>query len=106
MKTWLRKYEWTIYAACADSDLHTAEYLAPDPPRVELDEESLKTAVDICRECKVRPECIEWAIKEKACAVMVAGVYLPDPVFKKELRLAYQHLQKLLPVERKNRGDL
>lgn len=113
MKTWRRKYEWTAYAACVDSTLHTAEYFAPeldnsglDTPAFELSDRDLESAAEVCRVCRVRPECIEWAVREKACSVVVAGTYLPDPIFKRELRVAYHKLQKSLPAEREKRGDV
>lgn len=110
MKTWRKKYEWTSYAACADNPLHTAEMVtgedleAQDEPGVTLTD--ISEAQKVCQECRVRPECIEWAIREKACAVVVAGKYLPDPFFKKELRAAYNELQKSLPSELEKRGEV
>ena len=96
MKTWLRKDEWVDLAVCGESTVHTME----NP--TELDHLDAKL---ICDECLVRPECIEWAIREKACSVFVAGVYLPDPQYKRELKLLYNHLLKSLPAERELRGD-
>ena len=111
MKTWHKKYEWTAYAACSDNPLHTAEYGceltddAMDVAGFEMTEVGLRNAYRVCLGCEVRPECIEWALREKACAVVVAGVYLPDPGNKKELRAAYSELLKSLPGERERRGD-
>lgn len=110
MKTWRKKYEWTSYAACADNPLHTAEMPAgedsdaQDQPGMVIDD--ISEAQKVCDKCKVRPECIEWAIRENACAVVVAGRYLPDPFFKKNLRAAYNELQKALPGELKKRGEV
>ena len=95
MKTWKRKYEWMQLAVCAGSDLHTAE---------TLNAEQLEEATKMCDSCKVRPECMEWALKENACSVFVAGVSLPDPAFKRELRSAYAFLKRSLPKEREARG--
>lgn len=97
MKTWRRKYEWVQYALCAGSELHTGEDLTP---------EELVEAQRICAGCLVRPECMEWAVQEKACSVVVAGVLLPDPVFKRELRVAYNDLKKSIPGEKQVRGDV
>jgi len=96
MKTWLRKDEWMDLAMCAESAVHTME----NP--TELDNSD---ATSICDECLVRPECIEWAIRERACSVFVAGVYLPDPQYKRELKLLYNYLSNSLPAERELRGD-
>lgn len=96
MKTWLRKYEWVQYAMCVDSPLHTAE---------ELSDDELDAAAAICANCRVRPECMEWAVREKACSVVVAGVFLPDPMYRKELRAAYSELRRNLPAEFLARGS-
>ena len=96
MKTWLWKDEWVDLARCAESAVHTVE----NP--TELDHADARA---ICDECLVRPECIEWAIREKACSVFVAGVYLPDPQYKRELKLVYSQLSRSLPAERDLRGD-
>lgn len=96
MKTWLRKYEWVQYALCVDSSIHTAEALTD----AEVD-----AAAAICSACRVRPECMEWAVREKACSVVVAGVYLPDPMYRKELRAAYAELRRNLPAEFEARGS-
>jgi hypothetical protein len=96
MKIWLRKDEWVELALCEGSGVHTME----NP--TELDKSDAKL---ICDECLVRPECIEWAVREKACSVFVAGVYLPDPMNKRDLKLVYSQLSKSLPAERELRGD-
>lgn len=96
MKMWTRRDEWIDLALCVDSDVHTAE----DP-----DDQDIAAAAAICGQCLVRPECIEWAIRESACAVFVAGTYVPDPQFKKDLRAVYAALKQSLPQERKERGD-
>lgn len=111
MKTWRKKYEWTIYSACANSELHTAEYNVGDisdpcdQPGNLLNESEFERAVALCGSCRVRPECIEWALSEKACGVIVAGLHLPDPFCKKELKEAYAKLRELLPSEKVNRGE-
>lgn len=101
MKTWLKKYEWTSYAACADNDLHTAEY----DDQFQLNP-LFQQAKKVCSLCTVRPECIKWALREKACGVVVAGTYLPDPIYKKELKAAYSELQKSVMFEEKIRGEV
>jgi hypothetical protein len=83
-------------ARCGDSGLHTGE---------DLTDAELAAAAAICEECEVRPECIEWALAEKPCAVIVAGRYLPDPVFKPELRRAFSFLKQSLPAEKLARGE-
>jgi hypothetical protein len=97
MKTWLRRDEWMYLAACWESEVHTAE----DPSPSDCDE-----AEAICGGCRVRPECIQWAIRDRASSVFVAGIYLPDPQFKRELRLAYKYLQGSLDQEFANRKDV
>ena len=96
MKTWHRKDEWVELASCGDSAIHTMEN--PD----EMDRIEAET---ICGECIVRPECIQWAIMERACSVFVAGIYLPDPANKRELKLLYSQLEKSLPAERALIGE-
>jgi hypothetical protein len=111
MKTWLKKYEWMIYAACVDNPIHTAEMGTPiggdgdwsDIPGFLAD---ISEAQEVCDSCIVRPECIEWALSDNASGVVVAGVYLPDPANKKELRNAHAELRKSLPLERERRGDV
>lgn len=115
MKRWYRKYEWMSLAACAGSELHTAEsriHSYPDrpPPFEDWDDTpgilgDIHAAREICDGCTVRPECIEWALRENACGVMVAGVQLPDPVYKKELAEAYCQLKDTLSDERERRAD-
>lgn len=97
MKTWRRKYEWVQYAPCEGSELHTGE---------NLTDEQVSQAARICFECRVRPECMEWAVEEKASAVIVAGVLLPDPMFKRDLRVMYANFRKQIPEEKTLRGDL
>lgn len=95
MKTWTRRYEWVNFINCADSPLHTTDNLTP---------EEVAQAAEVCSTCQTRPECIEWALRDKACAVMVAGTYLPDPMFKRELRAAHNHLRNSLASEYEARG--
>lgn len=83
-------------ASCVDSDLHTMDDPAPT---------DIAAAEAICGQCLVRPECIEWAVRESACSVFVAGQYLPDPKFKKELRAMYAQLVNSLPEEKRLRGN-
>jgi hypothetical protein len=97
MKTWHRKDEWVELARCGDSAIHTME---------NPDEMDRLEAEAICGECIVRPECIQWAIKERACSVFVAGIYLPDPANKRELKLLYSQLEKSLPAERELIGEI
>lgn len=94
MKTWRRRYEWVQFANCGGSELHTGE---------NLNIGQVNAASKLCSDCRVRPECIEWAIREKVSTVVVAGVYLPDPIFKRELREAYIRLNESIPLEIKNR---
>jgi len=97
MKKWHRQFEWIELAICGGSTLHTMEN-PTDADRLE--------AEIFCGECVVRPECIQWAIREKACSVFVAGVYLPDPANKRELKLIYSELEKSLPAERALIGEI
>lgn len=59
----------------------------------------------ICSQCRVRPECIEWALQQRASAVIVAGAILPDPHFKKSLRSIHRYLRERLPYEHEARGE-
>lgn len=96
MKRWMRRDEWMDLAMCGDSEVHTTE----NPTELDIHEAS-----HICDGCLVRPECIEWAIRERACSVFVAGTYLPDPGMKRELKFTYSMLQESLAEERKSRGS-
>jgi hypothetical protein len=87
--------EWTELAACGGVDAHTAE---------NPDAEQLAEAKRVCGGCLVRPECIQWALREKACSVFVAGIYLPDPKYKRELKVLYSHLESSLTRELDLRG--
>lgn len=95
MKRWVRKDEWMELAACGGSEVHTAD----DP-----DEQQLAEAILVCAGCRVRPECIEWAVSDRACGVVVAGTYLPDPKLRRELKLLYIQLGSSLAGERELRG--
>jgi hypothetical protein len=97
MKKWQRKDEWVELARCGDSAIHTME----NPTDIDQLEAEI-----ICGECLVRPECIEWAVREKACSVFVAGIYLPDPANKRELRLLYNQLEKSITAERALIGEI
>lgn len=97
MKKWHRQDEWVELSRCGDSAIHTME----NP--TEMDH--LEAEV-ICGECLVRPECIQWAVRERACSVFVAGVYLPDPANKRELKLIYSRLEKSIPAERALIGEI
>lgn len=95
MKRWRKKDEWMDLAYCGGSLLHTVDDPTPD---------EAAEAKSVCSSCPVRPECIEWALETSACSVFVAGTYLPDPCFKKELRQAFSRLRAELPAERKRSG--
>ncbi len=96
MKLWKRADEWVAYARCGGDERFTAE---------ELDDDTSAELYAICADCRVRPECIAMALKQKACSVMVAGVYLPDPIFKTELKAIYTELRESLPNELEERGE-
>lgn len=96
MKRWRKADEWVAYALCGGNDLFTAE---------ELTDSEMVAVQKICGDCLVRPECIEWALREAACSVVVAGIPLPDPGMKKDLKKIYHRLEDSLPQERAVRGE-
>lgn len=97
MKTWHTRWEWMGLANCWGSAAHTAENPTDD---------QLAHAAALCGECVVRPECLQEALRTKANSVVVAGVYLPDPIHKEELKLMYQQLKDSLPRELEARGEI
>jgi len=96
-KTWLKRDAWVQLALCWGSDAHTAE----DP-----DDEQLAYAAAVCGDCPVRYECAKYAVETKMCSVVIAGVYLPDPIHKEELRMKWKQLQDSLPDELEARGEI
>lgn len=116
-KMWTRKGEWVSYASCGGGrDIFTTETLTDD----EI-EEVQRT----CGICRVRPECIQTALDEKWCSVIVAGIPLPGPPalpgpaprgpdarpapvdvsHEKQLYATYDHLRATLPAELEARGE-
>ena len=101
MKKWRKKYEWMLYASCVSDPRHTGELDIGlgDTPRAPLTVQDLRGAARVCAGCGVRRECMRWALDENCCAVVVAGVYLPDPALKGMLRKSRSTLRKLLAEE-------
>lgn len=96
MKMWRKRDEWVTYAACAGDGRFTADALnGNDAQQVR----------EICAGCRVRPECIQWALDERVSAVVVAGTLLPDPKHKRALRRIYAELRHRLPFELEARGE-
>ncbi|WP_411828816.1 WhiB family transcriptional regulator [Mycobacterium intracellulare] len=96
IRLWDTATEWRGYANCRGDERFTAERLtAQDIVEVQ----------QICGQCRVRPECIEWALQQRASAVIVAGAIMPDPQFKKSLRRVHRFLRDRLPYEREARGE-
>jgi hypothetical protein len=105
MKLWHRNNEWTSYASCRGSIDHTI------PPTRDPDEQDRPVAnrgkvVDICGSCRVRPECIKWALKPgpaQPVDVWVAGRFIP--MNKRQARKVRQQLADSLEGEFEARGD-
>lgn len=105
MKLWTTASEWTKYANCGGSLDHSI------PPERPEDEAGLPVADPavvraICAECRVRPECIRWAVKpgaDQPVDVWVAGKYIP--VNKRGARKMRQELAGSLEREYVARGD-
>lgn len=96
MKTWRTKHEWMNLCNCAHDVRFTAE---------KLTVQDYNEVREICRDCVVRPECMQWAIREQACSVVVAGVMLPDPAAKRTLRRTYRAFAQAIPRELEARGE-
>lgn len=97
MKIWLRKAEWVDLAACLEDNRFIAERLCPA---------DAQEVAQICSGCPVRAECMEWAVENQACSVVVAGIRLPDPSQKRTLRRVYKHFGRAIPAEKAERGDI
>lgn len=91
LKTWLTDQDWYFEAMCGGNLLHTME----DPSEDDREE-----AFRICDSCPVRVECIEAALREQWVSVFCAGVYIPDPKHKAEVRKVWKLLEHMLPGER------
>lgn len=98
MKRWKTRFEWMVYARCVENPDHTSE-CAPDSPEAAA-------AAEVCAECQVRPECISWALENQFCSVVVAGVHIPDPANKKEVRSAHTKLREILSVESRTEREI
>lgn len=109
MKLWSKKYEWQGFSNCSGdvrfiTDPRSTES-PPWSPGPTLDHEEVQEVRAICGACRVRPECIKWALEDDVSSVWVAGEYLPDPTFKRSLRLVTDRLRSSLPHELAVRGD-
>jgi hypothetical protein len=105
VKLWTTVDEWKLYAACGDSIDHT---LPPERPEDEagLPLADPPTVRRICSHCRVRPECIRWAIKpgpEQPVDVWVAGKYIP--VNKRRAQKVRLQLAAMLDKEYAFRGE-
>lgn len=106
MKLWRTRDEWTKYVACQGSLDHTV-------PPVRGEEDADKPVADVakverlCAGCRVRPECIEWALGKDQpyppTDVWAAGRFIP--VDKRKARRVRQELAATLVDERRVRGD-
>ena len=94
MKTWRKQFEWMLYAGC-EGDVRFISESDEDDSDLE----------EICRGCSVRPECIKWATTSDVSSVFVAGVRLPDPAFKKQLRSDVERLRSTYDEALVARGD-
>lgn len=94
MKIWRNKFEWMGYANCLDDVRFVSESSS--------DDEQLET---ICDQCRVRPECIQWAVSDEVSSVFVAGVRLPDPAHKRALRAEHERLGRTYDAEVVARGE-
>jgi hypothetical protein len=101
-RLWAKADEWVSHAPCGD-DI-----------RFIIEPDKLKRAdrahVDkTCRECPVRPECIEAScITRQENSIRVAGVWLPDTytaASRRELATKRDELVASLPHERAVRPD-
>ena len=105
MKLWRTRDEWTKYANCQDSPDHTLP-----PERGEEDADKPVADVDkvvrLCSTCRVRPECIEFALGKDQpyppTDVWAAGRFIP--VDKRKARRVRQELAATLVDERNARG--
>jgi hypothetical protein len=101
-KMWRRSDEWIAYANCGGSPDHTI------PPREYSqggDESMPFLVMAICRSCRVRPECAEWASKGER-GVWAAGRYIPsDDESKSEGARVREELAASVPVELELRGE-
>lgn len=106
MKLWNRRDEWTQYANCHNSIDHTLppERGEEDADKPVADAEHVQR---ICGACRVRPECIEYALGKDQpyppTEVWAAGRFIP--VDKRKARRVRQELAASLADERAARGD-
>lgn len=105
MKLWRTVDEWKKYSNCGGSIDHTI-------PPTRSEEDADKPVADpdkvrsICGACRVRPECIRWALKpgpDQPVDVWVAGRFIP--MNKRQARKVRQQLADALEGELIARGD-
>lgn len=94
MKMWRHKFEWMGYASCLGDDRFTSD-----------DADNDDGLEEICAQCRVRPECAQWAADENVSAVFVCGVRLPDPAEARQLRKLRTRLAQQVPNELNARGE-
>lgn len=100
-KMWMKEFEFMSYASCFGSADHTM----PHPDYSQGGQvANPAVAVDICRRCRVRPECAAWASKGEH-GVWAAGRYIPghdeDKATAQRVR---DELAESVALERQLRG--
>lgn len=109
MKLWSKKFEWQDYSSCVGDVKFVTEPRSsetpPWSPGPTLNDQEVQEVREICGNCRVRPECIRWALDDEVSSVWIAGEYLPDPAFRRGLRSVYDRLRGSLPDELARRGD-
>ena len=106
MKLWRTRDEWKRYINCYKVPDHT---LPPERGEEDADKPVANVALvrSLCATCRVRPECIEWALGKDQpyppTDVWAAGRFIP--VDKRKARRVRQELAATLVEERAARGD-
>jgi hypothetical protein len=105
MKLWTTSDEWKKYASCGGSIDHT---IPPERDEEDADKPvaNVRKVQHICGTCRVRPECVRWALKpgaDQPVDVWVAGRFIP--VNKRKARRVRQELAETLDREYAARGD-
>ena len=107
MYMWGKRDEWMSFSNCGGSADHTL------PPTRTKEEEAdkpvadVRKVVDICSSCRVRPECIEWALGKDQpyppMDVWAAGKFIP--INRGRAKRVRAELAASLDAERAARGD-
>lgn len=102
MKFWARSDSWFAFANCGGSEDHTLPPSRTDAGLVAC----IPLVQEICKGCRVRPECARWAVEGNEHGVWACGTWIPGhDEDKKTAKLVRHNLFESIPGELERRGE-